>query len=319
MRLGECVRRACALVLLCFKARGSCDSLTVTSHNSLGRRVARFVIIFIGAWGLIGKWGQSNEAARLSGYLLSISNQAPPLALSIHSFLSLSIFPCVSLSSLSLCFLFCSFLSSIAVKTLLSQNLIFCAKLYKLTLLFWHRLKNKNCKWKDRWQVSLWVSSSTHLWYILYLYRLHLCFSLSPPSNTAWRMALHAPIILSEDETSTFEHVKIKRFLADGNAHFQTHGREPIARTRQQPTCFSRLQQRLQQPCPPHTRHARSHINIIRHASLLLWWMTFGDSGSDHPPLGLISHCHKSIRERGKFDVFISLRLFGATGLTSSR
>lgn len=79
MRLRECVHSVCVLVHLCFKACRSCDSLTVTSHNSLGRRVARFVIIFIGAWGLIVKWGQSNEAARLSGYLLSISNQAPTL------------------------------------------------------------------------------------------------------------------------------------------------------------------------------------------------------------------------------------------------
>jgi len=67
----------CVLVHVCCKACRSCDSHTVTSHNPLGHRVARFVIIFIGAWGLIVKWGQSNEAAQLGGYLLSISNQAP--------------------------------------------------------------------------------------------------------------------------------------------------------------------------------------------------------------------------------------------------
>lgn len=63
---------------LCFKACRSCDTLTVKSHNYLGRIVAHFVIIFIGAWGLIGKWGQRNEAARHSAYLLYIPNQAPP-------------------------------------------------------------------------------------------------------------------------------------------------------------------------------------------------------------------------------------------------
>lgn len=107
----------------------------------------------------------------------------------------------------------------------------------------------------------------------------------------------------------------------------KTHRHQPIARMHQQPTCFSRLLQQLQQPCPPPSKHAHTHthsthlhINIIRHActSLLLWWMTFGNSGSEHPPLGLISHCHKSIRERGMLDVFMSRHSFGATGLTSS-
>lgn len=37
------------------------------------------------------------------------------------------------------------------------------------------------------------------------------------------------------------------------------------------------------------------------------------------PPLDLISHCHKSIRERGMFDVVIYSHLFGATGLAFSR
>jgi len=50
----------------------------MTFQNSLGQRVSSFVIIFSGASGLIGKWGQSNEAAQLSGYLLSMSNQALP-------------------------------------------------------------------------------------------------------------------------------------------------------------------------------------------------------------------------------------------------
>lgn len=81
IQLGECVHCACVLVHLSFKAFRSCDSLTVTSHKYLGRIVAHFVIIFIGSWGLIGKWGQSNEAARLSGYLL----YTPPA----HSFLFL--------------------------------------------------------------------------------------------------------------------------------------------------------------------------------------------------------------------------------------
>lgn len=87
------VRDVCTLFMrawwyLCFKARRSCDTLTVKSHNYLGRVVARFVIIFIGAWGLIGKWGQSNEAARHSGYLLYIPNQVPPSPDSLFVFSS---------------------------------------------------------------------------------------------------------------------------------------------------------------------------------------------------------------------------------------
>ena len=82
-------------VCLCFKACRSCDSLTVTSHNSLGCRVARFVIIVIGAWGLIGKWGQSNEAAG-SVDISSLSTTKPPppptaFAWRAHSILSLSL------------------------------------------------------------------------------------------------------------------------------------------------------------------------------------------------------------------------------------
>lgn len=41
---------------------------------------------------------------------------------------------------------------------------------------------------------------------------------ISPPSNGASRMVLHAPVILSEDENSAFEHVKINVFLADSIA-----------------------------------------------------------------------------------------------------
>lgn len=50
---------------------------------------------------------------------------------------------------------------------------------------------------------------------------------------------------------------------------------------------------------PRHT--VGTHINIIRHAraSLPLRWVAFGDSASECPPPALISHCHKSIRERG--------------------
>lgn len=74
------------------------------------------------------------------------------------------------------------------------------------------------------------------------------------------------------------------------------------------------------QTLPSTHTHTHLHINIIRHAcTSLLWWMTSGDSGSEHPLLALISHCHKSIRQRGMLDVFIALRSFGATGLTSSR
>ena len=106
-------------VCLCFKACRSCDSLTVTSHNSLGCRVARFVIIVIGAWGLIGKWGQSNEAAGsvdISSLSTTKPHRPPPLLpeeLTLF-FLSLSDF-CLAFQ-LSLSFSLYSSLPTIALK-----------------------------------------------------------------------------------------------------------------------------------------------------------------------------------------------------------
>lgn len=195
-----------------------------------------------------------------------------------------------------------------------------------------NRRRKKNlssCKLKDRWTEFHSGFTLQHIsWYIFYLCHLHLCFSLSPPSDTASHMALHAPIILSEEATSTFKHVKIKHFLADSVAHLR-NPRTPANRSHASAAyLFLQITAATAATVPsssptPLSKHARSthlHINIIRHActSLLLWWMTFGDSGSEPPLLCLISHCHKSIRERGMFDVFISPRSFGATGLTSS-
>lgn len=73
MHLGECTLRA--LLLACDASR-SCDWLTLTSCNCSGCIVVHVAIIFIGAWGLIGKWRQSNEAV-LSGYLMYLLPPRP--------------------------------------------------------------------------------------------------------------------------------------------------------------------------------------------------------------------------------------------------
>lgn len=154
-------------------------------------------------------------------------------------------------------------------------------------------------------------------------------FSLSLPSNRAAHTAPHTSVILLEG-TWNF-HIcayKNKTF-----SYRQYHTLAKPTATSQSLACISNLHVSADYcnncdncaPTPTHAhtqtvlaQHTSKHIHVIRHASLLLWWVTFGDSGSEHPLPGLISHCHKSIRECGRFNVFISLLSFGAIGLTSS-
>lgn len=160
---------------------------TVTSHDHLGRVVARFVIIFIGAGGLIGKWGQSNEAARLSGYRLYIPNQAHSLSFSENRQTWIHIIrPTVQ--------------AKIKNKQKLSSR-----------------------KLKARWTEFQSGFTCQHISdiYFLFMPSPSVFPSFLPSNRASHTVILHAPIILSEDETSTFEHIKIKRFLVDSITRLQ--------------------------------------------------------------------------------------------------
>lgn len=168
-------------------------------------------------------------------------------------------------------------------------------------------------------RVSVCIYLSTYLWYVFYIMPYPSLFSLFLSSNSASHTANNIPIILSEDETSTFETIKITSLSC------RQHNTETPANILHAAATYFFLQitaitVTTTTPCfTVLAKFILTHVNIIRHATPLLWWMTLGDGRSEHPLPGLISHCHKSIRVSRKFNVFMSPVSFGAPGLTSSR